>query len=267
MFFIVPTPIGNLGDWTYRAVETVKMCDIVLAEDTRTTQVLLNHYEIKKRLKSFHKFNERKQEDGLIRELKEGKRVALLSDAGTPLIQDPGAHLVKRCHQEQIPVTALPGPSAPITALSLAGGSQPFQFLGFLPKKEGARKALLIEALLYKGTTLFFETPHQLQKSLSELAKLSPHARVAVARELTKKFEELIFGPATDVAAHYQAHPPKGEMVLLIEGLAPLPVDMPPLDLVKWLETELSISQKEALKLAADLLLKSKKDLYRLTHT
>ena len=191
MLYLIPTPIGNLKDFTYRAVETLSACDLILCEDTRVSLTLLRHYGIRIPLKSYHQFNEAAREDEIINDLKNGKQIALITDAGTPGISDPGSRLVKKCRQDQVPVTALPGPCAVTTALSGSGlFSEKFQFIGFLPKKPGQLRDALIDALLYAGTTAAYESPHRLVETLKTINTVHSGAQIAVCRELTKKFEE-----------------------------------------------------------------------------
>ncbi|MCB1114467.1 MAG: 16S rRNA (cytidine(1402)-2'-O)-methyltransferase [Chlamydiia bacterium] len=214
MLYLVATPIGNLGDMSHRAVEVLKEVDQILCEDTRTSQVLLNRYDIKKPLKPYHKFNEKEAEQAILSRLKEGKSIALISDAGTPGISDPGETLVKGALENDLKVTAIPGPSAFLMALQLSGFElSPFQFVGFLPKKSGELKKYLTEILLYNGVSVAYESPHRLIKLL-EL--LPPKREISVSRELTKKFEETKRGTADSLLSHFKEHPPKGEFVVVI---------------------------------------------------
>jgi len=217
MLYLIATPIGNLGDLTHRAIETMREADYLLCEDTRYSLRLLTHYGIHKPLKSFHAFNEAKKEDPIIADLKNGSKVCLLTDAGTPGISDPGHRLVARCRKEQIPVTSLPGPCAAITALSLSSfSSERFQFVGFLPRKSAQMQRLFLELLDYPGTSICYESPYRLVKALQILASLQTSHRVAVARELTKTFEEYREGTAQELLAHFEKKGVKGEIVLLI---------------------------------------------------
>ena len=217
MLSLISTPIGNLKDITQRALEKLSSCDYILCEDTRRTRILLNHYGIKTPLKSFHKFSEAKKEGLIIDELQEGKMIALVSDAGTPAIADPGVRLVMRCRQEGIEVETIPGPCALIAAVSISGfATHRFQFVGFLPRKSGQLKKQLEEILAYEGTTICYESPYRLVKVLQALAEIDPEKEVAVARELTKKFEELYKGPCKKILEHYSNKPPKGEIVLIL---------------------------------------------------
>jgi 16S rRNA (cytidine1402-2'-O)-methyltransferase len=226
MLYIVSTPIGNLQDISFRALDTLKACDYILCEDTRQTHKLLQHYDVKKECISFHSFNEKEREEKVLADLRLGKKIALVSDAGTPLISDPGEMLVKRCQeanqeadreasqQEPIVITAIPGPSALITALTLSGFSAiPFQFVGFLPKKLGS---YLEELLQYEGTTICYESPHRLKKTVQELVQIAPTRRICIARELTKRYETVLVG--TPSALLEKLDEVLGEIVLLIEG-------------------------------------------------
>lgn len=266
MLYLVATPIGNLADLSLRAIETLKNCAYILCEDTRHSRVLLARYEINTPLHSFDKFKEAQKEERVIADLQEGKEVALISDAGTPLISDPGESLVKRCRELKIGVTAIPGASAVTTALILSGfAPAPFQFIGFLPKKQQELIHALSRALLYAGTTVCYESPHRIVETLTELDKLSPATPLCVARELTKQFEECINGTAQEILAHFEQHPPRGEMVLL---LSPLPSES---DFASWdlkklvshLQEELSLSKGDAIKLAAEFHGIPKRQVYK----
>lgn len=259
MLFLVATPIGNLSDITFRAVETLKNVDYILCEDTRRSGILLKHYGIEKPLKSFHKFSEMRLEDLVIADLKQGKSIALISDAGTPGISDPGQKLVEHCRQQQLPVTSLPGPSAPIVALTLSGFKMDrFQFLGFLSKTASERKAALIGAIFYPGVSIFFESPQRIHKTLEEIAKLGPEHEVAVVREITKIHEECLKGKAKDLIEKEI----RGEVVLIIEGNAKVEYKLSPVEHVHQLQEEFALSKQEAIKLAADLRGVSKKAVY-----
>lgn len=230
MLFLISTPIGNLGDITYRAVEVLKACSYLLCEDTRHSRILLKHYEIEKPLISYHQHNESERILQVLADLQEGQQIGLISDAGTPTISDPGQRLIEACHAANIPVSPLPGPCAAIAALSAAGlAATSFQFIGFMPRTPAVRLAALHGALSYKGTTICYESPHRLVKTLSALAEIAPEATAVVARELTKHYEEIRRHSAEALAAHYIAHPPKGEIALLIAGGSPPPIASEPL--------------------------------------
>ena len=217
--WLVPTPIGNLGDITLRALETLRKVDLILAEDTRTTAKLLQHYDIEVPMRSYHMHNEHKSVPKLIDELRIGNSMALVSDAGSPGISDPGFLLVRACVEAGIPVNALPGATALIPAVTLSGlPSERFVFEGFLPQKKGRQtrlKALEAE----QRTMVFYESPHRLVKTLSQLAKhLGEERNVSVSRELSKKFEETLRGTLASVVHHFMETPPKGEFVIVVEG-------------------------------------------------
>ncbi len=219
MLTIVPTPIGNLGDITLRAIESLRAADVIAAEDTRHSGILLAHHGIKRPLVSFHEHNEAMRTAELLERIRGGANVALITDAGTPSISDPGARMVRACAEAGLACTVLPGACAAITALVGSGlDASAFFFSGFLPVKSGQRQNELTAALARDGTTIFYESPHRLQKSLSALVELAPDRIVCVARELTKKFEEYRRAFPADLVAHYGAHPPKGEICLLVEG-------------------------------------------------
>lgn len=219
MLTVVPTPIGNLGDMTYRAVEALSTCDLVAAEDTRHTGILLKHYEISKPQISLHEHNEASRSAELVRRMHDGCHVALVSDAGMPGISDPGYRLIRECLIASIPVTVLPGPCAAITALVGSGlGISSFTFDGFLPHKSGRRQRMIEAALARNHTTIFYESPHRIVRSLEAIAGLDPGRLVCVARELTKKFEQYHRGTASELAAAFRQRPPKGEICLLISG-------------------------------------------------
>ena len=183
MLFVVSTPIGNLGDITFRAVETLRDVDLVAAEDTRHAQILLHRYEISKPLISYHEHNEARRTQELTSSLTEGKKVALLTDAGTPSVSDPGYRLVSACRARGIPVTVLPGPSAVLTALVGSGlPTDRFYFGGFLPVKSGQRRSELERAVAREVTSIYFESPHRLVRSLELLAELAPDRSICVAR-------------------------------------------------------------------------------------
>lgn len=214
MLYVVSTPIGNLGDFSLRAQETLQSVDYILCEDTRTSRVLLDRYNIRKSLKSFHKFNESAQQQATISDLKNGLKVALISDAGTPGICDPGERLIAACVQENLDIQTIPGPCALISALVLSGfATTPFQFLGFLPKKNSDYLKTLTSLLAYPGTSIFYESPHRLNDLLETLP---PTRVISLSRELTKKFEETKRGPVSELKAWFLEHPPKGEFVVVV---------------------------------------------------
>ena len=217
--YLVPTPIGNLQDITLKALEVLKNVDLILAEDTRTSGILLKHYDIKKPLKSYHIHNEHKTIEDLISQLREGKKMALVSDAGTPAINDPGFLLVRECQKENIRVECLPGPTAFVPALVTSGlPSDRFVFEGFLPQKKGRQTRL--EALKEETRTMiFYESPHRLVKALQQFADfLGEDRQASVSRELTKIQEETIRGSLAEVITHFENKKVKGEIVIVIAG-------------------------------------------------
>jgi len=260
MLYLVATPIGNLQDFTFRAQQVLKEVDYILCEDTRHSRHLLNHYAIDKPLKSYHKFSEASMEERLIQELKEGREIALITDAGMPGIADPGERLVGRCIEEQIAYTVIPGASAPLMALVLSGfPGAPFQFIGFLPKKEGEHHKTLVDALHYSGTTLCFESPHRIHKTLQALEKWAPNRPLALCRELTKLYENCDRGTASELLQKSY----RGEITLAI-GPAPTP-DYSHLsgeEHVALLQETFGLTKQEALKLAAKMRGVAKKELY-----
>ncbi len=217
--YLIPSPIGNLADITYRAVEILKSADVILCEDTRSSYILLKHYSIAKPLSPYHQHNEHKILPHLIDQLLSGKTFALITDAGTPGISDPGFLLVRECIKNNIPVECLPGATAFVPALVQSGiPSNRFVFEGFLPLKKG-RQTLIKQLTEEERTIILYESPHRLLKTLLELAvAFGPERQAAVCRELTKIYEETRKGTLQELAAHYEKHPPKGEIVIVIAG-------------------------------------------------
>ncbi len=217
--YIVPTPIGNLQDMTFRAIEVLKEVDIILAEDTRTSGKLLKHYAIGTPMQSHHMHNEHKTVDALIQKLKSGISIALISDAGTPAISDPGFLLARACIENNIEVDCLPGATAFVPALVNSGlPNDKFIFEGFLPVKKGRQTRLLLLAEETR-TIIFYESPHKLIKTLGHFCEYFGEDRqVSVSRELTKLYEETIRGTAKEVLDHYTNKPPKGEIVIVVAG-------------------------------------------------
>jgi 16S rRNA (cytidine1402-2'-O)-methyltransferase len=269
MLILVATPIGNLGDISFRAIEALKSADLILCEDTRHSQKLLHHYQIKKPLQSYHKFNEQKKTSELLKQLKEGKTICLISDGGTPLISDPGHSIVQACIREEIPLTAIPGACALIQALICSGMQQErFQFIGFLPKKEKELSRTFEELIAYPGVSICYEAPHRILETLMLLEKIAPEAPVCLARELTKKFETFLRGTASQIASELQNNPPKGEYVLLIHGKK-IEADYSSIsieDHVEQIQKTHQISKRDAIKIVADLRGQNKSALYRSLH-
>ena len=219
MLYLCATPIGNLGDMTPRVVETLRQVDVIAAEDTRNSIKLLNHFEINTPMTSYHEYNKVEKAHQLIAKMQEGQDVALITDAGTPAISDPGEVLVAMCHEAGIAVTSLPGPAACITALTLSGlSTRRFCFEGFLPadKKE---KAMVLEELKQESRTMIlYEAPHHLVKTLEELYQNLGNRRITLCRELTKKFETILLTTLEDALEKYESEEPRGEYVLVLEG-------------------------------------------------
>lgn len=217
--YLIPTPIGNLGDMTYRAVEVLKKADVLLCEDTRTSSVLLAHYGIKKPLIPYHLHNEHSILNHIITQLLSGKTLALLTDAGTPGISDPGFLIVRECLRNEIPVECLPGATAFVPALVQSGiPFNRFVFEGFLPPKKGRQTALKTLAEEDR-TIILYESPHRLGRTLRDLSEyFGTERQAAVCRELTKLHEETRKGTLAELAGHYEKHPPKGEIVLIVAG-------------------------------------------------
>lgn len=271
MLYIVATPIGNLSDITFRAVETLKNCDYILCEDTRHSGILLHHLDIKKTLKSFHKFSEMSKQDSIIADLKQGLTICLISDAGTPGISDPGEQLIHECIQNGIKVVAIPGACAAVTALCCSGlTTSRFQFLGFLPRKAGELKRSLQEALAYQGTSICYESPNRLMDVLQQIHELAPDRPLVVARELTKKFEEIQRSNASDLISYWNEATLKGEIVLMISA-APETASqdweaLTPQEHVEFIQQTYGISQKEAVINVAKIRGVSKRDVYNAVH-
>jgi 16S rRNA (cytidine1402-2'-O)-methyltransferase len=219
MLYVIATPIGNLGDITLRALEVLKSVDLVAAEDTRHSGLLMKHFGIKKPFISYHEHNEAKRTAELVERLARGENIALITDAGTPGLSDPGLRLVRECNQRELSFSIIPGPSSILTALVGSGFSTAkFSFRGFLPVKTGRRERELRAAAESDETIIFFESPYRLGKTLAACVNVMPERQLCVARELTKKFEEFRRGTAGELFSHYEAHPPKGEIVLVISG-------------------------------------------------
>ena len=219
MLTLVPTPIGNLQDITLRALEVLKNADLILAEDTRTARFLLHHFQIEKRILSHHQHNEHNALKEVIRLLKEGNKIALVSDAGTPAISDPGFLIVRECIKEDIEVYCLPGPTAFVPALVMSGlPCDKFVFEGFLPQKKG-RQSRFLFLKEEERTIVFYESPFRLVKLLEEVMEhFGADRKCSVSRELTKMFEETRRGTAAELFQHFSTHPPKGEIVVCVAG-------------------------------------------------
>ena len=215
----MPTPIGNLEDITLRALRVLKECDYILAEDTRETRKLLAHYSIDKPVSSYHQNNEHAILDGVVEKIKSLESVALVTDAGTPAISDPGFLLVRECIKHEIEVECLPGATAFVPALVVSGlPCEQFEYIGFLPHKKG-RETRFKAIAASEQTTVMYESPHRLLKTLEQLVQFcGPERSMSVSREISKKFEETVRGTTTEVLAHFKQHEPRGEFVIVVAG-------------------------------------------------
>ena len=261
MLYIVATPIGNLKDITFRAVETLKMVDYIICEDTRTSLTLLNAYEIKKPLYSYHKFNEKEKVEKIIEDLKAGKEIALISDAGMPCVSDPGNILVNACIEHEIDYTCVSGASAVINAFVLSGYSAPFTFIGFLPEKKSEIKSLLDDYKNSKSTLIFYVSPHSLEKMITELYQNLGDREFTAVREISKKFEEVVAGTLKE---GYKGVI-KGEFVLLVKPCEEIKEF--DLSIEEQLEKYISLGMEknEAIKKVAKERGLKKNDVYKLT--
>ncbi len=264
--YLCATPIGNLQDITLRVLETLKTVDLIACEDTRKTLQLLNHFSISKPVTSYYEHNKMVKGDVLLQQLKEGKNIALVSDAGMPGISDPGYDLVQQCLEEDIPFTVLPGAVAAVTGLVLSGlPTQRFAFEGFIPRVKKERLQFFQNLRQEERTMIFYESPHRLEDTLKTMAEVFPDRPMAAARELTKKFEEIVRGTPSEVLAHFAEQGIRGEFVLLLHGAEPA---QPEERDINWavartaqLEQE-GIAQKDAIKQAAKEAGLSKRDVY-----
>lgn len=223
ILYVVPTPVGNMEDITLRALRILKEADVVLAEDTRTSGILLKHYEISARMMSHHKFNEHQTAEMMAARIAAGETIALISDAGTPGISDPGFMLVRACVERGVEVQCLPGATAFVPALVASGlPCDRFTFEGFLPQKKG--RATRLQSLQEEQRTMvFYESPHRVVKTLTQMAEnFGPERRVAACREISKVHEECVRGTIAEVLDHFNAHEPRGEFVLILEGYTPV---------------------------------------------
>lgn len=224
--FLCATPIGNLGDISQRVLETLEQVDLIAAEDTRNSIKLLNHFGIKKPLTSYHEYNKVEKAAVLIEKMKAGSQIALITDAGTPAISDPGEVLVKMCQEAGIVVTSLPGPAACITALTLSGlSTRRFSFEGFLPVDKGEKKQVLEELSKETRTMILYEAPHHLKRTLKELYEAVGNRKLTLCRELTKKFETIFPTTLQEAIAYYEENEPRGEYVLVLEGKSLLEIE------------------------------------------
>lgn len=271
--YLCATPIGNLEDMTFRVIRILKGVDLIAAEDTRNSIKLLNHFEIRTPMTSYHEYNKIEKGRKLVEKLQEGKDVALITDAGTPGISDPGEELVRMCKEAGIAVTSLPGACACITALTLSGMStRRFAFEAFLPQDKKERRRILDEVCTETRTMIFYEAPHRLVKTLRELENtLGSHRRITVCRELTKKYETVYSDSLGGAVRYYEEVPPKGECVLVLEGKSQEEVEEEqkkgwmPLSVEEHLQIYLNqgMDKKEAMKRTAKDRGVSKRDIYQ----
>ena len=268
--YIVGTPIGNLEDITLRALRVLEEVDVIAAEDTRHTVKLLNHFELKKHLLAYHQHNEQSGSEKLLEFLTAGKNIALVSDAGMPIISDPGSVIVSRCNEAGIPVEVVPGPNAGLCALVLSGiDARVFTFLGFLGKQNKEIREGIEKIAASENTVILYETPHRLVKTLEAMVQVIPDRKMSISREITKKYEETRMGTVQEHLNWYSENPPKGEFVLVIEGgdglteggqdLMSLPLE----DHMAHYEDQ-GMGEKEAMKQVARDRGVSKRDIYNL---
>lgn len=256
------TPIGNLGDITLRALEILKSADVIACEDTRTSGVLLKHYGITTKTVACHEHNEAEAAAKLVGRMQEGAKVAFISDAGTPLLSDPGARLVEAAIEAGIRVTPIPGASALLAALTIAGlPSAQFFFAGFLPTKAGTQADLLARLTTLPATLVFYEAPHRLTETLEALQAALGDRQAAVARELTKFHEEVQRGPLSQLLQHFTDHKPKGECVILIEGAKETVMDEATID-AALKEALATTSLREAVDRVTALSQQKRSDIY-----
>ena len=268
--YIVGTPIGNLEDITLRALRILKEVDVIAAEDTRHTVKLLNHFELKKHLLAYHQHNEQSGSEKLLELLAEGKDIALVSDAGMPVISDPGSVIVSRCNEAGIPVEVVPGPNAGLCALVLTGiDARAFTFMGFLGKQNKEIRGGIEKIAASENTVILYETPHRLVKTLEAMVQVIPDRKMSISREITKKYEETRMGTVQEHLDWYSENPPKGEFVLVIEGGDGLPSDSQDLTALSLDEhmahyEDQGMGEKEAMKQVARDRGVSKRDIYNL---
>jgi 16S rRNA (cytidine1402-2'-O)-methyltransferase len=266
--YLVSTPIGNLRDMTLRGLDTLAAADFIVCEDTRVSRKLLHHYGLSTRLMRYDDHTADHKRAEIIKMIQNGQAIALISDAGTPLISDPGYKLVRDCLDHDLYVTSLPGANAPLTALQLSGlPSDAFTFMGFLPAKSGARQSHLERWAATPGTLIAFETARRLQEALADIAQIYGGCDVTVVREISKRFEEIRRGTPHDLMAYYTAHgAPKGEIVLVISGHTRQSTDeWTPADIGALLKTALeTMHTKEAAAHVAKITGKPRKDIYDL---
>lgn len=272
--FLVGTPIGNLADITYRAIDTLQQVDLIACEDTRVTRKLCNHYDIKTPLKSYHEHNKDQQTSFMIEQLLSGLDIAIVSDAGLPLISDPGYELVVEARQHDIKVETIPGPNAGLTALMASGlPSFTYTFLGFLPRKDKEKQNILSERMYQSSTLIIYESPHRVTDTLKVIGKIDSQRRVSLGRELTKKFEQIVTADVNTLLTmlHNNEIPLKGEFVILIEGAeAEISTawfdDMSIEEHVDYYIKEKNIKPKAAIKMVAEDRQSKTSEIYNIYH-
>ena len=266
--YLVATPIGNLKDFSYRGVEILNQVDIVLAESTNKTRILFDKFNIKNKISLFNDFSSKKKIDSIVKNILRGQNIALVSDAGTPLISDPGSELIKAVLKENIRVVPVPGPSSPISALVASGlSTEKFSFHGFLPKKEGALKSFLKEINLDSKTQIFFESPKRIKKTLLTFQQLIDHDRkIVIARELTKIYEEFYRGKISDLKKIIDEVPEieKGELVLLLEGSKDKFLIDTHLERILFNELKPFLSLRQISKIISKMSSKDSKEIYNI---
>ncbi len=260
ILYLVATPIGNLEDITYRAIRILKEVKKIYAEDTRNSSVLLRHYDIKTPLESYHEFNQEEKSEAIINYILEGNDVAIISDAGLPVISDPGFKLIDLAVKNDISVVTIPGPSAGISAFVASGLATPFMFYGFLKPKQEQRRKELNELKYNKATLIFYEAPHRICDTLKDIISVFGNRKAVLARELTKKFEEYVRGDLEEILS--LAPELKGEMVLLVEGYKEEMIESDPFKLIEE-QITLGLKANEAIKEVARMLNLNKKELYK----
>ena len=265
MIYLICTPIGNLNDISLRSIEILNSSDLIYAEDTRKAQKIFDRYKIDKKSFSFNDHNERSKTKSIIKEARAGKTISLISDAGAPLISDPGYILVNECIRENIEYSVIPGPSSVINSLLLSGFPiNKFMFLGFLPRKDSERKKIFENNIKNDATLVFFESPKRLVKTLSVMEKIyPPHRRTVICREMTKKHEEVIRGSISEILSKVSSRDLKGEICLVIEGDKDL--TEPSIDLDNEIKDLIlsKMSPSEAAKLLSSITQQNKRDLYK----
>ena len=268
--YVVATPIGNLEDITLRALRVLREVDMIACEDTRHTARLLAHYDIRKPTTSYHEHNESQKAGALLDKLESGLQIALVSDAGTPCISDPGYRIVRQAHERRIPVVPVPGPCSFVAALSASGrASDAFTFLGFLPSRKSARVGFLSDLKDEERTLIFFESPDRLMETLEDVGKILGRRLMTIAREITKVYEELFSGTASEAIEYFSKRPVKGEIVLIVEPGALQEGSLQSLDVatlrrqVDVMAQGLGITKTEAVKRLARELNVSRRELYR----